>query len=82
VAPVFAPGVVGQAFSFDGINGYVEIPDSDLFDLGADDFTIEFWVNFRSLKPDSSIVHPAVIFIGNDEGAYQVNKVVFCPRRG
>ena len=35
----FGPGKVGQAFSFDGFSGQVEIPRSI-----QDDFTIDFWV--------------------------------------
>ena len=40
----FAPGKVGQAFSFDGTNAYVEIEDSQFGDVGALPFTVEFWI--------------------------------------
>lgn len=42
-----APGKVGQAFSFDGVDDYLLIPDSNLgglFDSGKD-FTITMWMN-------------------------------------
>jgi hypothetical protein len=42
-----APGVVGSAFSFDGTNGYVQIPDSPVFH--PTNLTVEAWVNFNSL---------------------------------
>jgi len=43
----FAPGYVGQAFSFDGTNDYFLVPDSPL--LRPASFTIEGWFNFTSL---------------------------------
>ena len=41
-------GLVGPAFSFDGTNGFVAIPDSPAFHPTV--FTIEAWVNFKSLN--------------------------------
>ena len=38
----FAPGMVGQAFSFDGENDYVDFGSSTAFDVM--DFTIDAWV--------------------------------------
>ncbi len=37
----FAPGAVGQALSFDGINDYVTIPT--IFSNMVDSYTMEFW---------------------------------------
>ena len=39
----FATGRVGQAFSFNGTNSYVEVPDSPALRL-TNQLTIEFWV--------------------------------------
>ncbi len=42
----FAPGIVQQAFSFDGVDDYIVAPDSPSFNLGAtNSFTVAFWVN-------------------------------------
>lgn len=40
----FADGRVGQAFSFDGGNGCVSIPDSPLLDSLGSNITIEAWI--------------------------------------
>ena len=41
--PVWSSGQVDGALSFDGIDDRITIPDSESFNLGADDFTIETW---------------------------------------
>ena len=46
-ATASAPGVVASAFSFDGTNGYVQIPDSPA--LKPTNLTVEAWVRFNSL---------------------------------
>jgi outer membrane protein OmpA-like peptidoglycan-associated protein len=43
----FAPGKVGQAFSFDGVNDYVSIPDSP--SLRPTNLTIEGWFQFSAV---------------------------------
>jgi hypothetical protein len=51
----FAPGLVGEAISLDGLNAYVEVQDSPSFTLSS--ITIDAWV-----KPNSVIgsLHPIV----------------------
>ena len=44
----FAAGTVGQAFSFDGTNAYVEVPDAPALRL-TNELTIEFWVKRQRL---------------------------------
>ena len=38
----FAAGMVGQAFSFDGVDDYVEVPDADNLDM-TNELTIDAW---------------------------------------
>jgi hypothetical protein len=64
----FAQGKVGQAFSFNGTNQYVEVPNSTLWNFGSNDFSINFWVNFDGA--DS-------FFLGHDNGGYVQNKWIF-----
>jgi hypothetical protein len=44
----FAPGMVGQAFSFDGVDGYVDLGNNPSLDIPGD-FTAEAWVNYQDL---------------------------------
>lgn len=71
----FAQGLVGQAFSFNGVNQYVQAPNPVNF--GSQDFTIDLLVNFNSVPPPSPIDNPSNIFIGDDDGAGNLNKWFF-----
>ena len=51
----FAPGKVGQAFSFDGTNQYVVTPDSPSLDLSSQ-FTLQAWINPLSVPHDAAII--------------------------
>jgi len=66
----FAPGKVGQAFRFDGVDDYVEIPDSPSWTLGDQDFTIVLWVKFNEMQD-------RVPFIGHNEGGGEFSKWIF-----
>jgi hypothetical protein len=44
----FAPGEVGQAFSFNGTNGYVSVPDSPSLQFSSA-VTLEAWINPATL---------------------------------
>jgi alpha-tubulin suppressor-like RCC1 family protein len=54
-ATATAAGVVGNAFSFDGTNNYVQIPNSPI--LQPTNLTIEAWIKFSGL--DSAGTGPA-----------------------
>lgn len=72
--PVPTPGQVGAALHFNGADNYVGIGDSDLWAFGTKDFTIEFWAYFDEVPFGSDLFHPRFMFIGNDEGPFDVNK--------
>lgn len=38
------PGIVGNAFSFDGIDDYIVIPNNDDLNFGMGDFTVAAWI--------------------------------------
>ncbi|MCI0490195.1 MAG: HYR domain-containing protein [Blastocatellia bacterium] len=40
----FAPGKVAQAFSFDGTDDFVLVPDDPSLDVGTGDFSIDAWI--------------------------------------
>jgi concanavalin A-like lectin/glucanase superfamily protein len=65
----FAPGMVGDAFSFDG-SGSVEVADDPLWMLGTEDFTILLWVRFNALNGRDPL-------IAHDEGGGCFAKWIF-----
>ncbi len=61
----FAAGTVGQGFSFDGINAYVEVPDAPALRL-TNELTIEFWVKRQRLTFPSSPYADYIVEKGGD----------------
>jgi len=59
----FAPGEVGQAFSFDGVGARVQVADSDSLKLTAS-MTIEGWIKVNAF----STTHGEIFFRGDDRG--------------
>lgn len=53
----FTNGIVGQAFQFDGTNGFILVPDNPI--LKPTNLTIEVWVRFSSLKSQEYGWYPA-----------------------
>lgn len=50
------------AMSFDGIDDYIEIPHSELFEFGDDeDFAISFWVKISTLQMDADTTDNDII---------------------
>jgi len=41
----FAPGLVGQAFSFDGVNAFVDVPDTPALHAITTAVTVDAWIN-------------------------------------
>ena len=65
----FAPGMVGQAFQFDGNGDYMTVPDSTNLDL-ADAVTLEAWINPASLHFDPAW---SAVIAKSDVPTYGVN---------
>jgi hypothetical protein len=51
----YATGVIGQAFSLDGVNRYITAPDSPSLSL-ADEFTLEARVSFNATNRQQAII--------------------------
>ncbi len=62
----FTDGKVGKAFTFDGINDYVSLPNNSLNLTG--DFSIGLWVYFNSLNQPNSQWNQQFIFSNNPIG--------------
>jgi DNA-binding beta-propeller fold protein YncE len=73
----FTVGEVGQAFSFNPVNGTVIVPDSSSLRL-TNQLTIEAWINTRSTNADHGIVSKVGGVAGNNgyEFALSGNKLV------
>ncbi len=41
---IYSSGKVDQAFSFDGVNDYIEVPNASSLNFGTGDFSIDAWV--------------------------------------
>ena len=69
-ASATTPGLIGSAFSFDGTNAYVQVPDSAA--SHPTNLTIECWVRFASLDSAGSGGSPAgdqyIVFKQNSLG--------------
>ena len=76
-AEAYAPGEVGQAFSFDGFSSYLEAPNSSLWDFGANDFSIELWANLAQILPSLVVGDGSVVFLAHDEESATPNKWIF-----
>jgi len=54
----YAPGRIGQGMKFDGVDDYMQVPNSADFDFGSNNFTISWW-EYRT---------------GNDNGSISINR--------
>ncbi len=67
--PVVAAGKLGQALSFDGVNDYVSVPDSNSLDL-TDAITISAWFYARTITDDGIIAKRD--YSGGEIANYQI----------
>ena len=68
VAATYSTGEVAQAFSFDGANDLVNVPDAA--SLHLETFTIDAWVNPTDLTQDRAILIKAALSTGGNDFAY------------
>ena len=52
----FAAGLVGQAFSLNGVDGFVSVPDDPSLSFGTNDFTVDLWVNFNATDGEQVLI--------------------------
>ena len=62
----YAPGLVDEAFSLDGVDDYVQIANTPTMDFGTGNFTIDLWVNFESLSENQELIHKSVGSVPDD----------------
>ncbi len=73
----FTTGKIGQAFSFDGVDDYISVPDNTAWDFGMTDFTIDLWVKFDQIKRSMFIHQQAGSNAGGFEFDFQPSGLVF-----
>ncbi|HPS56117.1 MAG TPA: sialidase domain-containing protein, partial [Sedimentisphaerales bacterium] len=74
-----AKGVKGQCYYFEGDGDCISIPDSEVFDFGADDFSISAWFKVDVMKGSFPFIfnfrqndnNPHIeVYIGGDLGSH------------
>lgn len=65
----FEPGMVGQAFSFDGSTGYVEMPDSASLSISGQ-LTIDAWIKPNNVSTNQDIVTKYDTCDGKEQRSY------------
>ena len=68
----FAPGMVAEAFSLDGVNDFVEAPDGA--DLTTNSLTIDAWVK---LAPGGNLNSPVIVSKYNSSELYGASWILF-----
>jgi PKD repeat protein len=77
----YASGQIGQAFSFDGVDDYVQVSDSPSLNIGAGDFSLTLWANYAAVRSGLYGTLPNV-FMGQDEGSGTTHKWIFFSTEG
>src|SRR2546425_2416326 len=79
----FAPGVVGQAFSFNGVNQSLDLGNSPSLQVSHGDFTVDAWVEFNAITGDMSILDKMANRVVDNQDGWRVlkqldNRFWFC----
>jgi len=72
----FGPGLFGQAFSFNGVNQYVSVPNNSNWSFGQNPFSINLFVKLNSITPGSNDQIPNVL-VSDDQGPGNLDKWAF-----
>jgi len=64
----FGSGNVGRAFRLDGEDDFVSVPHTEDLNFGTNDFTVDFWVYFRSIEGEQIMVEKWIQAPGNPVG--------------
>jgi len=62
----FGPGLVDQAFIFDGDGDFVEVPHDPALNVGTGDFTVDLWVNFNTTAGEQVLVEKWIQQLDSD----------------
>ena len=62
----------GHTMNFDGAGDYLTINHSDLFNFGADDFTVEMWINFKTTT-ELDTGNGGTVVMSHGDGTYSSN---------
>ena len=72
----FRNGIVKQAFSLDGIDDFVLVPDSSSLRFGTNDFTVDLWVNFRTTEGEQVLIEKFISRLaGNNSEGWTLTKL-------
>jgi hypothetical protein len=52
----FDIGLVNEAFSLDGSDDFINIPHNEELNFSTNDFTLEFWIQFRTIEGEQIMV--------------------------
>jgi len=66
----FAAGEVGYAFSLNGVNQFISVPNNPAWGFGTNSFSIDLWANY-------SAIGNSPVFLANDEGGGATHKWIF-----
>lgn len=69
-----APGLVGQAFSLDGVDDFVAAPHHTALNVGTGDFTVNLWVKFASTTGEQVLVEKYVEKFGSGSTGWTFTK--------
>jgi hypothetical protein len=64
-------GVLASAYEFNGVNSFIEIPDSDVFDAGS--YTISFWFNAAALPSTPDLPHEAAMLFSKGRNHFEIH---------